>query len=64
MTVNTPASNDDTEFESTPIPGPPGATTDNTLRQMMMTEYMRRLGEQRTRQDEWIEMRMQKPLNL
>ncbi|EEH09982.1 protein kinase [Histoplasma capsulatum G186AR] len=44
MTVNTPASNDDTEFESTPIPGPPGATTDNTLRQMMMTEYMRRLG--------------------
>ncbi|EER38819.1 protein kinase [Histoplasma capsulatum var. duboisii H88] len=44
MTVNTPAGNDDTEFESTPIPGPPGATTNNTFRQMMMTEYMRRLG--------------------
>ncbi|KAG5301702.1 hypothetical protein I7I48_01802 [Histoplasma ohiense] len=45
MGMDTPASNDDIEYEPTTTPGPPGPTTTDILIQMMM-EYMRRQNEQ------------------
>ncbi|KAG5294678.1 protein kinase [Histoplasma ohiense] len=59
MGMDTPASNDDIEYEPTTTPGPPGPTTTDTLIQMMM-EYMRRQREQIARQNEQMKMLMKK----
>ncbi|KAG5289778.1 hypothetical protein I7I48_09210 [Histoplasma ohiense] len=55
MGMNTPASNDDIEYEPTTTPGSPDPTTTDTLIQMMMMEYLKKQDEYLKKQDECLQ---------